>query len=44
MPSDADCAAARERGYSAEWIADQIERFKDHHLAKGSSFARIDPA
>jgi DnaA N-terminal domain len=43
-PKEADCAIACERGYNATWIADQIERFRDHHLAKGSTFQDIDPA
>jgi hypothetical protein len=44
MPNDASFASAHKRGYEAIWIADQIERFRDHHLAKGSVFAKIDPA
>jgi hypothetical protein len=43
-PRDKDCAIARQNGYSAAWIADQAERFRDHHLAKGNALRDINAA
>src|ERR1051325_2844979 len=34
----------RERGYGETWIADQVERFRDHHLSKGTALRDIDAA
>jgi DnaA N-terminal domain len=43
-PRDEDSANARERGYGQSWIDDQIERFRDHHLSKGSALQNVDAA
>lgn len=43
-PRDEDCDLARSRGYDAIWIADQVERFRDHCLAIGRSYADVDAA
>jgi hypothetical protein len=44
VPRECDSVLAIERGYSPEWIADQAERFRDHHRAKGTTFTDIDAA
>ena len=38
-PSDRDCELSRDRGYSSAWIVDQADRFRDHHIARGTIFA-----
>jgi hypothetical protein len=43
-PREQDGATARERGYGETWIADQVERFRDHHLSKGTALRDIDAA
>jgi len=33
---------ARNRGYDAIWIAEQVERFRDHNLSNGRAFDAVD--
>ena len=43
-PTHEDREFARAKGYDDIWISDQVERFSDHHISKGSQFCDVSRA